>query len=272
VSSHALPAVRPETPPTSAIPPHSGERPSAKLPYSDRGRSFKALEYTMRALRAYHRHEAFGLENVPRSGPGIVVCNHALATYDSWLLAIPVGEECGREMTGLGAELTFKIPVVRDFFADFTVPGTRENAEKLLREGELLLTFPGGVREMLRGSAEKYRVHWRGRLGFVRLSLATGAPILLTACPRADDIFTVYRNPITELVYSRLRAPLPLFRGLGPTLLPRPVKLWHLISEPIFPDVAPDQWTERDLHAHHERLEARMNRLLQEALACVSGE
>ena len=32
-----------------------------------------------------------------------------------------------------------------------------------------------------------------------------------------------------------MRMPLPMLRGLGPTLLPRPIKLTHEISMPIFP-------------------------------------
>jgi hypothetical protein len=60
--------------------------------------------------------------------------------------------------------------------------------------------------------------------------------------------------------------PLLLFRGRGPTLLPRPVKLVHVIDEPIFPSVPPDRVTETDVQRHHELIVERMHALMPHAL------
>jgi hypothetical protein len=123
------------------------------------------------------------------------------------------------------------------------------------------------MREGLRPSSEKYRVDWEGRRGFVWASLLSGAPIILCACPRADDIYEVTASELTKQVYAQWRVPLPIFRGLGPTLLPRPVKLVHLLSAPIPPPaVDPDAIREEDVAAHHAMLTERMNRLMIEAL------
>ena len=83
----------------------------------------------------------------------------------------------------------------------------------------------GGMREALRPGDERYGVKWDKRKGFVRLSLRTGAPLVLAACPDADRLFHVYENRLTKLAYKRLHLPVPLVRGWGPTLLPRPVSL-----------------------------------------------
>ena len=69
----------------------------------------------------------------------------------------------------------------------------------------------------------------------VPITIEAQAPIILAACPAADDLYTLYDNMFTRFVYKKLRMPLPMLRGLGPTLLPRPIKLTHEISMPIFP-------------------------------------
>jgi hypothetical protein len=98
------------------------------------------------------------------------------------------------------------------------------------------------------------------------MSLLTGAPVVLAACPTSDDIFEVVPNPITPWVYNRLRIPLPIFRGRGVLPVPRPVKLWHLLSEPILPEVPPDAVERKDVERHHERIVDRMKRLMADAI------
>jgi hypothetical protein len=123
------------------------------------------------------------------------------------------------------------------------------------------------MREALRSSRDKYRIDWRGRTGFVWAAMLAGVPVVLAACPRADDIYDVADLDLTRRAYAKLRVPVALIRGVGPTLIPRPVKLKHLVSEPILSDVPPDRVTEADVVTHHARLTARMDRLMAEALA-----
>ena len=249
-----------------------GARPTMETtstqPYGDRDSAFfRTFAVAIRSLSAYHQHRVVGLDNIPPQGPGIVVANHSLATYDTMLLGWQVAQAHGRELLALVDRLAVRAPITRTIFRDIAIEGSRQSAEQALRDGKLILVMPGGMREMLRDSANKYRVDWAGRRGFVRISLNTGAPIILAACPQADDIFEVYPNPVTRMMYSRFKLPLPVFRGLGPTMVPRKVSLTHLLSEPIVPQVAPDQVTEADVEAHHERIVRRMDALMEEALA-----
>ena len=229
---------------------------------------FKAGIAALRRLSDYHQYRAHGLDKLLGTEGGLLVaCNHSFATYDAVLLALAGYQASGRWFHAMADRLFFRIPLVSDFFSTMGfVEGTRGTAEALLRSGEVLGVLPGGMREAVRSSRQKYAIDWRDRRGFVWLSMTTGAPIALAACPRADDIFDVVDNPLTPWVYERFRLPVAFFRGRGPTPVPRPVALWHLVSEPIYPPVAPDQVTERDVEAHHAHLSARMADLMRDAL------
>jgi len=235
-------------------------RPSSPL--------FAAAEAALRALARYHDYTVHGFEHLPKSGPALVVFHHSLATYDSFLLGVPILDRLGRIFRGLADRLIFRTPLLREAFsgAGF-VEGSRDAVVAMLGRGEIIGLAPGGMRESLRSSRQRYTFDWSGRRGFVRMSLASGAPIVLAACPRGDDLYTVFDNPVTPWAYRRLRIPAPVFAGRWATPIPRPLGLFHLLSEPILPDVAPDQWTEHDVDAHHGRLVLRMERLMRDALA-----
>src|SRR5262249_2871829 len=117
--------------------------------------------------------------------------------------------------------LAFRFPPMARALNDIgIIPGDRQTAIDLLKRGELVGLGPGGMREALRSSKSKYQFDWADRLGFVWVSMLSGAPILLAACPSADDIYTVYDTPLTSWAYKNHHLPLPLFRGLGLSVLP----------------------------------------------------
>jgi 1-acyl-sn-glycerol-3-phosphate acyltransferase len=150
-----------------------------------------------------------------------------------------------------------------------SVQGNPDHAKELLADGNIVAVAPGGMQEALRPSSERYQVRWRKRRGFARIAIEAQVPVVLAACPRADDLYDIYANPVTKLIYDKLRMPLPLVRGIGPTILPRPVKLVHYISEPIKPpklDTNPDV-NEKRLDAFHLKLTKRMQQLIGEAIA-----
>jgi 1-acyl-sn-glycerol-3-phosphate acyltransferase len=220
-------------------------------------------------LRTYHRHDVHGLDNIPARGPVIVACNHSLATYDMLMLMAAVYCHNGRIPRPLIDRAFYTMPGLGEIMERLGgIVGSQEAAATLLNNGEIIYLAPGGMRESLRPSSERYQILWNRRRGFARLSLETGAPIVLAACPRADDIYKVYENSFTKLIYSKLRLPFFLARGLGPTAIPRPVKLEHFLSQPIYPPKPSEDPAsfKRQLYNYHKKLMDKMNAMIAEGL------
>ncbi len=236
------------------------------MPYTD---SVRPLIPILQAARVYHRHQVVGMEHIPRVGSALIIGNHSLATYDIMLLMLAILEQVERLPRPLIDRLFFKIPLLGELCAFFgAVQGSHEGAAKLLRSGELVTVAPGGMREALRPSRERYQIRWQRRLGFVRLSMQTRTPIILAACPRADDLYDVYPSHLTAWFYRHLKLPIFLARGIGLTPLPRPVKLVHYLSEPLMPPPMPRQKERREeaVLKFQQRIVDRMHELIAEAL------
>ncbi len=216
-------------------------------------------------LKQYHRYDVHGLEKIPKSGPALIVINHSLATYDIIMLASEIYLQTGRYCVGLADRRIFQTPGIAQFFSRLkAVMGTPEVGQELLAGGNLVLISPGGMRESLRSSNEKYRVDWEGRYGFVRLAIKSQVPVILAACPAADDIYTLYENPVTTKVYQKLKWPLPILRGWGLSLLPRPVKLDHFLSGPFqAPELQNGEVNEEEVQNFHALLRQEIHRLMR---------
>ena len=233
---------------------------------------YRGVEKTFRYLADYHQYEVHGFENIPTSGPAMIAGNHSLAMYDSFMIALPILDRLQRHVYGMADHLIFKLPAIGRIFRDTGFgPGTRTAAIDFLKQGNMVGCMPGGMREALRGPEDKYRVDWEGRRGFVWVAMKSGAPIVLVASPRGDDIYDVRPNRFTRWAFENLHLPFAFVSGRGGGPLPKPVKLTQLVSEPMWSDVAPDQVTERDVYAMHERVVDRMQRLMQEALEIERG-
>ena len=228
---------------------------------------YRGVERTFRFLADYHQYNVHGFENIPASGPAMIAGNHSVAMYDSFMIALPILDRLQRHVYGLADRLIFKLPAIGRIFRDTGfVPGTRDAAIDFIKQGNMVGCMPGGMREALRGPDDKYRVDWRGRRGFVWVAMRSGAPIILVASPRGDDIFDVRPNRLTRWAMDTLHIPFAMVSGRGGMPVPKPVKLTQLVSEPMYPEVAPDQVTERDVEAMHARVSERMDVLMQEAL------
>lgn len=222
------------------------------------------LERLLRPLSRLHRFTLVGGEHVPREGACLLVVHHSLATYDGFLLGGAIWDETGRLPRGLGDDTIFRIPGLDRFARGVgLVPASPDAGERLLREGHLLGVAPGGMWESLRPRTERRRSRWDGRRGFVRLALRTGAPMLLGAVPRADELYTVYPSRVTDAVYRRFHLPLPLVRGVGPTFLPRPLRLTGFLAPLLHPPPWDPAHEDEQVDELHARASATMAELLR---------
>jgi len=191
-------------------------------------------------VRQYHRHQVKGLQHIPKTGPALIVCNHSLATYDITCLMAAIYEYNGRYPRSLIDRTFFKIPGFGELMEFMgSVEGTQENAHDILNNGELLTVAPGGMREALKPSVQRYQIKWAKRKGFVKLAIETQTPVILAACPKADDLFDIYPSKLTSWVYRHYKLPFVFAKGLGPTPLPKPIKLTHFLSKPMIPPKCP---------------------------------
>jgi 1-acyl-sn-glycerol-3-phosphate acyltransferase len=217
-------------------------------------------------IRLYHQHGTVGLETMPAGGC-IIAANHSLASYDIALLMASIYEYTNRIPRALIDRLFFKVPGVGQLMEALgSREGTKENAIKMLRHGEMLVVAPGGMREALRPSREKYKIIWDKRKGFAKLAIETGVPVILAACPAADDLYDIAPSHITAWAYKTLKIPVFFAKGLGLSPIPKPMKLTHYLSEPIYPPKKSEDPAEfaRQADLYHQQLIDRMARLMTE--------
>ena len=185
-----------------------------------------------------------GLEHVPAQGPALYVGNHTLlGVLDSPVMLLGLAEHKGVLVRGLGDRSHFKVPGWRDWMkAVGTVEGSRENCAELMRLGEQILVYPGGALEVFKRKGEQYRLLWKDRVGFARMAIAGRCPIVPFAAVGGDDQFDIVldRDQILgtplEKVFRRLgirEDQMGVYRGIGPTPIPRPQRLYFKFGAPI---------------------------------------
>ena len=187
-------------------------------------------------MRYYHSYRVDGISQIPEKGRAMVLVNHSLATYDILLLGYTILYKMGRLPYGLADSNFYKNEFTTKLMHKIALhEANHENAEVLLQKDHLLLIAPGGTKEAIRSSKEKFKIIWEERKGFAKLAIKTQSPIILAACPGADNVYNVSESKLTDLAYKFFKFPLPIIKGIGNTILPRPVKLVHYIHAPIIP-------------------------------------
>lgn len=142
---------------------------------------------TLPALRllssVYFRADVRGLENIPASGPVLLVGNHSGGTMiaDTFVFAQAFYDHFGpdRRFHQLAHDLVFKVPGARALLQRYgTIPASPENMKRALRRDAALLVYPGGDHETYRPSWKSSEVGFGGRTGFVELALEHNIPVV----------------------------------------------------------------------------------------------
>ena len=208
----------------------------------------REVERVLRVLEPWRiltSPKIFGLDRVPDSRPLLFVGNHTLFG----VLDVPMlfRELLTREdifLRSLGDRLHFKVPLWRDFLLRYGVlPGTRKNCAQLMENGECVLVFPGGGREVAKRKNEKYKLIWKERIGFARMAVRHGCTIVPFSAIGVEDAYDILLDvgdllasplgPLVKKLDVRYDILWPIVKGAGPTPFPRPHRLYFRIGEPI---------------------------------------
>lgn len=201
--------------------------------------------FFMAALRPiaqkWFRIEVRGIENIPADGGALVVSNHSgTVPVDGLMTMVSIHDHAERFLRPLGADLVFRLPVVNALARKGGATlACQEDAERMLRGGELVGVWPEGFKGIGKPYAERYKLQRFGRGGFVSAALRTGVPIVPLSVVGAEEIYPLVGNvPSLARLLGVPYIPItPLFPLLGPLgLVPLPSKWLLEFGEPIRTD------------------------------------
>ena len=188
----------------------------------------------------YWRVETYGISNIPKSGPCLMVGNHSGSLpYDATMLKMAVLKEhtAHREVRFMVEDFLFHFPFLGSMMNRFGgVRASQENAQQLLQAQMPVVVFPEGVKGLGKLYRDKYHLARFGRGGFIRLCLRTGAPLVPVAFIGPEEIHPMMaRETFFAGMLGIPYVPItPTFPWLGPAgLIPLPSKWFIHILPPI---------------------------------------
>lgn len=200
------------------------------------------LMATLRPIaQKWFRIEVRGVENIPADGGALVVSNHSgTIPVDGLMTMVSIHDETGRFLRPLGADLVFRLPFVGSMARrSGATLACSEDAERMLRNGELVGVWPEGFKGIGKPYAERYKLQRFGRGGFVSAAVRTGVPIVPLSVVGAEEIYPLVGNlPSLARLLGIPYIPItPFFPLLGPLgLVPLPSKWLLEFGEPIRTD------------------------------------
>ncbi|MET9063618.1 lysophospholipid acyltransferase family protein [Streptosporangium sandarakinum] len=201
------------------------------------------LELIRPLYRDWFRVETTGMEHVPADSGALVVANHSgTIPLDGLMLQVALHDHhpARRALRLLGADLVYRLPLLGHLArkSGHTL-ACREDADRLLRKGELVGVFPEGFKGVGKPFSERYRLQRFGRGGFVASAIRAQTPIVPCAIVGAEEIYPKIGD--LRLLARALGLPYlpvtPLFPWLGPLgAVPLPSKWMIGFGEPVRTD------------------------------------
>ena len=195
----------------------------------------------------YWRIEVHGRDALPDAGPALFVANRSgVLPYDGVMIAheLARGHAAQERPRFLVADWLITLPFMQSRLARLGgVRACRENAERLLRSGHSVVTFPEGQKGAAKIFADRYRLQRFGRGGVVRTAIEAGVPLVPVAVVGAEEAHPVLfkTHTLARAVGLPFLPVTPTFPLLGPLgALPLPSKWSIRFGPPLTPgDLAP---------------------------------
>ncbi len=180
--------------------------------------------------------------------PCLFVSNHSLFAADGYILAPLMYSEEGRFLRGLGDRFLWNKKTESMLLNQGGVIGDPKVCSALMENGSDLLVYPGGAHEATKTAAQRYRLQWKDRYGFVRLAAQHGYTILPIAMVGPDEFYTHFMEGedipdsalgkilerfgiINENTRLDMLPPIPL--GLLGSLIPKPKRCYVKFGKPV---------------------------------------
>ena len=238
------------------------------------------------ALDFWFRPEIRGLERVPE-GPALLVGNHngGSMSPDSFVTAVSLYRERGAEYVPyfLAHDMVVRLPIFRSFVPCGVVRASQAMAHRVFAAGRKVLVYPGGETDTLRPWAQRDRIVFAGRTGYVRLALRERVPVVPIVVAGAHEVFVVLggghalaRMLLTKPLFRvgtwplTLSLPWGLTPGPPPLYLPFPVRMLGEVLDPIeFEPAGPDAAAD---DAYVQRCDDLVRARMQAALSRLAAE
>jgi len=231
------------------------------------------INFLARFANWYFKPEYLGLENLSAEKPGFYISNHTLLGITDGPLYIPkLYNDLDIYLRVMVDNMHKSIPLWRSILTDLgSVTGSREHAKDLMVKKQHILVFPGGSNEVFKKKGEEYQLVWKKRFGFVKLAIENEYPIIPIASLGGDELFDILIDK-EDVVDSKLGDWLkqkgildkyfkggenipPIVKGIGPTLLPKPKKLYYKFCTPISTKELKKDSSEKNLFEIRDKVE-----------------
>lgn len=208
--------------------------------------------------RYWFRLEVEGVDNVPVTGPALLVGNHsgAFIPSDAFFAGLAIHDRFGpeRAMFALAHDFLFEDPLLRSYAQRLgMLRAGYDGARHAFDAGHMVLVYPGSDLDTFRSFKDRARVVLGGRKGFLKLALRAGVPIvpLVSAGPHEQLVVLSRGDRIAKMLHAHawartevmplvLSVPWGLTSGFVP-YIPLPAQTTVAFGEPIrWPDLGPD--------------------------------
>jgi len=137
-----------------------------------------------------------------------------------------------------GASILFNVPVLRELLLLANVrDASLGNLIRLLMSGRTVAVNPGGNWEMTNASHEQERIYVQKRLGFVRLAMKAGCPLLPAYAFGESQLFRSSKRLLGLRLWMvrKFRIGVPLFTGRWglPWTVPIPTDVTFVVGKPV---------------------------------------